>query len=151
MQGIGWITSGSGRKRFSNSTDRPSARLEELRVPSVPTWMARQQYLRGTHPSPRVSFLLSSSPSLIADRSTQTDASSGTPTYPRPSRVLPQQVSNSPLLQLQDSPTHTNPHVKLRALATYKIKHIAERDLPLRLEKPFPIIHLPAENTVHYT
>ena len=35
---------------------------EELRAPPVPTWSARQQYLQGTFPSPRVffpSFLLS--------------------------------------------------------------------------------------------
>jgi hypothetical protein len=32
----------------------------------------------------------------------------------------------------------------------YKIKHVAEDNLPSWLTKPLPVAHLPMENTVHY-
>ena len=35
-------------------------------------------------------------------------------------------------------------------LAAYRIKHVAEHNLPSWLKKPLPIAHLPMENTVHY-
>jgi len=56
-------------------------------------------------------------------------------------------LSPTPLLQIQN-PSLTRTHVL--AFIAYKIKHVAERNLPSWLTKPLPIAHLPMENTVHY-
>ena len=80
------VSDGSGRKRFSNSTDRSPAKSSES-LPFRHGWHVGNVFEERFPPSPRVSFLPSSPPSLIADRSTQTNAISGTPTHMRPWQV----------------------------------------------------------------
>ena len=83
--------------------------------------------------------------------SAHTRVDSGIRIYPHPARETAIGYATASL----QSPSLTRiRHEKINKFASistaYKIKQVAEHDLPLWLTKPLPVAHLPMENTVHY-
>jgi len=98
--------------------------------------------------------LLSSSSSPTTRQVARMKADSGIRTYPHPARETAigyaiASVSPLHLFQHEDL-FHSHELSWNFHFAAYKIKHVAEHNLPSWLTKPLPIAHLPMENTVHY-
>ena len=122
---------------------------------SSPSPQLCRQYSRTRLASPSLrSFrLLSSSSSLIAGQSAHMAVDSDIRTFPRPARVTKIGcITVSVLLPNFVAPAPGPPltRTSVTVFAAYRIKHVAEHNLPSWLTKPLPIAHLPMENTVHY-